>query len=106
MTKHTEGPWLIRESRGDSRGNATDSCRQWVIDTDFKPFVALLEEWKTAGNPDAWEEGRANARLIAAAPELYEALAACHDLLLMNPRYENGRAMRMAAAALDKAEGK
>ena len=42
------------------------------------------------------------AKLVAAAPELLEALKACHDVLLMDKKYSGGRAQKMAEKVLDK----
>jgi hypothetical protein len=36
--------------------------------------MAILEAWKSKDDPDVWSEVRANAALIAAAPEMLEAL--------------------------------
>jgi hypothetical protein len=75
-TKHTPGPWIVT-------GN--------FIDCDTPPCriaVAL-----------ASPEMEANARLIAAAPELLEALKACE------PWCNDNRAVVMAREAIAKAEG-
>lgn len=87
MTKHTEGPW---ESIIHKQGKIYT----------YSGDEALAEIFETEGG-----ESQANANLIAAAPELLEALKACHDVLLTS-KYHEGRAIKMAAAALDKAEGK
>ena len=61
MSKHTPGPWaILSESRG-AIVTARDGCYDVAIVRDI-------------GN----EDNKANARLIAAAPELLQALA---DLL-------------------------
>ena len=64
MSKHTPGPWNIA---GD--GQTESSCR--IID-DENRFVLRLE-----GMDYGRDEDQANARLIAAAPDL---LAALHEL--------------------------
>ena len=61
MSKHTPGPWEAREHSDGSH---------WFVDWDGG--------W-TAGD----ELSEANARLIAAAPELLEACEACFGMLYL-----------------------
>lgn len=61
MSAHTPGPW--------KRGHMMDAERAWVGPEYDVPPVAHIDR----NERDEWE---ANARLIAAAPELLEA--ACH----------------------------
>ena len=97
MTTHTAGPWRVtdeinRSSGGEvirpNRGDGVDSPVAFVC--DFNRY-------------DRDEERKANARLIAAAPELLEALK-----LLLNLRITTPLAQRMASAAMvvAKAEGR
>jgi len=60
-----------------------------------------------------WDEAYANARLIAAAPDMLAALKECQRKLLPSPNAmhfqdgtEAGQAIRMVYAAINKAEGK
>lgn len=93
ISKHTPGPWTL-DDRGykyivSKSGNGyitRDVCR-----LDGSTMAALAQE--------------ANARLIAAAPELLEAL----ELLVDNP-YRDGiesdeRLRRIGRAAIAKAKG-
>ena len=104
-TQHTPGPWRARPSD-------TNPARVWITqdappNTKAVPFIAQCAE----GNPQA----EANARLIAASPELLDALAECvawHDLdgQRSQPVYSTqsdvGRRMIAAArAAIAKATG-
>ncbi len=71
-SSHTPGPWLVRE-----RGYIHPSSKSWGLCVyDTKPDVesSLLAHVKD----------NANARLIAAAPEMYELLSHItnHDPLL------------------------
>jgi len=92
MSKHTPGPWHV--DAGDYKYHIYYSREQsdhYFVDVD--------------GNDD--DEAKANARLIAAAPELLAALKA----LLFNAQHGNGldahyRAQGEALAAIIKAEGK
>lgn len=68
-TKHTPGPWEVREHWGDddafevypTRGGKQPPIGEWAA-------LAEVPEYGQAG------EAEANAYLIAAAPELLEAL--------------------------------
>ena len=67
MNKHTPGPWKVAVGmRGI--GNALVSG---VETTSGYPIA----------NCGAWEEAPANARLIAMAPDLLDAVKAAHELL-------------------------
>lgn len=98
MSAHTPGPWLIRE--GD----------EWTHD------VVTLEGVNTEGDPMYWtvasangrrDEVKANVRLIAAAPDLLEALKLCAAVCAGETSYKRGlvEALEAARAALTKAEG-
>lgn len=80
MSKHTPGPWEILSTLEICSGNK-DICE--------------LKGWMN--------EDQANARLIAAAPDLLEALK------LMVDTYDNGgwpsSTLVIARAAIDKAKG-
>lgn len=95
MSKHTPGPWFANfydrtidvtfESTAHKRGHF--HIAKFPMRTD-KSLVSH-EEWK------------ANARLMAAAPELYEAVKEMLEIeFLLDPRIPKWR------AALEKAEGK
>ena len=88
--KHTPGPWRSRNRLGS--GNWKDERSIGV--ESFEWIIADV-----CGDIDHTDEARANARLIAAAPDLLEALA---DLV------ENGlgtEAVKRARAAIAKARG-
>ncbi|OWQ97980.1 hypothetical protein CDQ91_10190 [Sphingopyxis witflariensis] len=50
-------------------------------------------------------EGEANARLIAAAPELLQATAACFALLATDARYDGSECLELARTAIANATG-
>ena len=91
MTKHTEGPWYV--------GSGTYECRNIysvasVTDDEgftYQPIVATAED----DGIDCWD---ANARLIAAAPDLLDALEYLVSL-------GGGDCLDMARAAIAKARG-
>lgn len=64
-TKWRLGPW-----RATTRQGSWD----WVVYTEDDPNIEICQTFHDG--TDENEEGEANAHLIAAAPELYEALKA------------------------------
>lgn len=66
MNTHTPGPWAVHANVRDSR---TDAARIDAGDT-LVATVSTLPTKTTA----AWHEAHANARLLAAAPDMLEAL--------------------------------
>jgi hypothetical protein len=75
MSKPTPGPWSARmqvSSRGDNLG--------WIIEHKNGRIVwsSYSMAYPNAGEQSPYPIGGANARLIAAAPDL---LAACQDAL-------------------------
>ena len=94
MSKHTPGPWIVDEA-----------CLVWAEAAG--EYVALTDHDDAA--PIPMEQREANARLIAAAPELLEALEA-----LSPHRTGYGQSMdwqayneaqKKARAAIAKAKG-
>ena len=104
-TKHTPGPWWASKEQ-DTRGR-----HGWRIDSDSRALMAWAA-WPSEGDRDS-TEAESTARLIAASPELLDALnklliraeyhldrSATHDGLM------NVDAIVAARAALAKARGK
>lgn len=71
--KHTPGPWRAMAEEADS---SFIKVRGTVLGARFKIANVLTPIYEGAAPLEA-EETRANARLIAAAPELLEALRRC-----------------------------
>ena len=94
-TKHTPGPWRV-QATGHS----------FVVEAHTHTEVISVDE---NGNPCRWSEyNEANARLIAAAPELLEVLRlmvamAETGMCDFNPHDEY--VMDKAKAVIDKATG-
>jgi len=101
MNKHTPGAWELNERHGgviyvEGIGNTVAICHDDGFDIDHA-------------------EAEANARLIAAAPQMLEALEACADYwhIKHNPGDEHGellslsaeRAQRLIRVALAAAKG-
>jgi hypothetical protein len=98
-TKHTPGPWEIEER---------EHSRRQVIRTKQGVITELIN-YGHAGGINAVcfiEELRANARLIAAAPDLLEACRAIAALMDGQGRRNLPLVSGMARAAIAKAEGK
>ena len=75
MSAHTPGPWRITDRYGvltDQVGiDGRTVCTVWARQQGHRP---------SGVDTEPWPEGEANARLIAAAPELLDALRAAVDL--------------------------
>lgn len=93
MSKHTQGPWF---------SGPKCEISGWVdifsIEADggkSLPFAACKHH-----------DQEANARLIAAAPELLEALKLCYEhCRLYHPEVEQNNVGESVRAAIAKAEG-
>ena len=93
---HTPGPWATHKTEGNG-GNIPD--RLEIVGPEEgrkRGLIASIYGFKLP-------EGQANARLIAAAPELYEALESLIDFLFHEKK--NRQAILRAKAALAKARG-
>jgi hypothetical protein len=81
MTKHTPGPWAIREDHGYEEGHFdildADENRVAQVCNEYADYDMAVANW----HGEYGETMRANARLIAAAPELPEALQMWHSAL-------------------------
>lgn len=95
-TGFTKGPWDYSGTVEDHRGNP---C---VTDADNLVVAVALDDGKEA------EECEANARLISAAPDLYEALKHARDELGQYEMERSGEQYNSQRIneALSKAEGK
>lgn len=101
-TAHTPGPWRAQPIEGPGHWQViNESCRQ----------VAMARHWPNShgvNSEDARAETEANARLIAAAPELLAALENCFIILrylASNGKPIDQRTIEQARAALAAAQG-
>lgn len=96
-TKWTPGPWVVGESSHNGLP-CVDACDP----NDGQLMIEICEVWGEDRAESETEMSRANAHLISAAPELYEALASmleeCED-------DEFAPHVMEAKAALAKARG-
>lgn len=96
--KHTPGPWRLRAAAGSRSLWRIVNAAGRVIGTISRPFQGV-------------DAADADARLIAAAPELLEALQAAYDALAISyPLHscdmdKRGAILGQARAAIAKAEG-
>lgn len=94
MTVHTKGPWEVAEP--DRNGQAIVRAEEYEVATCWHHCLGSIEK-----------EMEANARLIAAAPELLEALRGIIEIGkrdMSNPKYDGY--FESACAAIAKAEGR
>lgn len=98
MSTFTKGPWHIKAHTANSPAEITAGCDWTVYGAD--ETMVCFEGGRT-------DSAAANASLIAAAPDLYEALK---ELIDMDVAYQRGQkvsdAVDKARAALAKAKGK
>lgn len=105
MTKHTPGPWHINTAGSSSRGEPFKITEIYVYAPDTQDDTAICAD---VIDPVTQEPSEANARLIAAAPDL---LAALVNLLndtqhAEHPDCDDGPCpVREARAAIQKATG-
>ena len=93
-TQHTPGPWYPPEHVNG------------VVYATHRKAVAVCEPLDNYGGvmwPRSPDECEANARLIAAAPELVEVLRSCLEYLEANPDEFSEPRATAARAALAKA---
>ena len=98
MTAHTPGPWELDTNNYHAGHIAT------VYGTGDGEYTEVWSRrWMDRPNSDAneYETRKADAALIAAAPEMYEAL---RDLLAVKPNSDAPEWVA-ARAAIAKAEG-
>ena len=96
---HTPGPWELLEGRNIKTVNGIFFLSYGCDEHSKKPFFFSKE--------NGWSELEANAKLIAAAPELLQALVFCLEFLEANDDGEDDVVERIKAAkaAIAKATG-
>lgn len=88
-TKHTKGEWYVSTSRKEFDG----------ITAIYAEDRMLIAEINVARRRD--EENEANAKLMAAAPEMLEALIFARSVMISNGIFEASE--RLALEKIDKA---
>ena len=98
-SRHTPGPWRVRP------GKNSDGEETLFIESD-RESIATMDVVSVNGGPfvlppRAW----ANARLIAAAPDLLAALILCERALEERDAEAEGHAAKEARYIISKAKG-
>jgi len=76
--KFTRGPWEVSGKTYEGDGTAGYG----VSSVNYKSFIAFCSAWFDRGEPESHLEiDKANADLIAMAPEMYQALVEVKDFL-------------------------
>lgn len=97
MSAHTPGPWEVHPEE-----NRRAFAENLVVADGVAVAIALNNEERGAG----WTKCEANARLIAAAPDLLESLRALVEVASECIPETAGHELEQARAAIAKAEGK
>ena len=103
MTTQTPGPWIYFDTGNKGHAIAIEANGKVVKRIAKTEYEAMI-----AGESKGYAESEANARLIAAAPELLEALQDCRDYLINNTflgAATHSDIVNAAEAALAKAKG-
>ena len=105
MSKHTPGPWVY-DNCGIKIGNPETGFPVFRIIDDENHIVVTTQEAGTTGDNfhDCCARVEANARLIAAAPELLEVLKEVFEHRARSG--VGGPLLKRICDVLDKAEGK
>ena len=119
-TKHTPGPWTIKNlataSAGwpaiiseelDDDGDNVPVCEMDITyeNSNYKYGVSDFAEDPTRGDKTAWHDQiMADAHLIAAAPDMLAALEDAREAL-NKPPFINSQTLKCIDAAIAKAKG-
>lgn len=129
-TKHTPGPWGYEDPMGPDIltivANPSDPAYEWIWVAQIGTAVIEDDDGKVIDQRPFWEH-EANARLIAAAPDMLEALRRHMAAVKALGEFEDGKTLfegspthsqrcfkawteldaagKQAAAAIAKAEG-
>lgn len=107
----TKGPWKVGYEYDSHNRPSIQIKREVTYVEGCKPTTYLIGEVTyptTTGNTVGAEERRANARLVASAPDLYEMLESAPDIMQMQPEefyVEYTAWVNKARAAIARAEG-
>jgi hypothetical protein len=103
-SKHTPGPWsvYVHDDHTECPGIESDVVSIVVFDQELAGGNQAGVQGRTVA------ECRANARLIAAAPDLLAALVACLEIMRQSEPWDRAKAAdhyEIARAAIARAEG-
>jgi hypothetical protein len=101
MATHTPGPWAADDDLPEIYS---------TVDQHSRGYLAVVRGNDSRNKPLPADEVRANARLIAAAPELLAALKevaeGCESRLRKGKDAGDLNTLRLCRAAITKAEGR
>jgi hypothetical protein len=98
MSKHTPGPWTLFQDQSVKHYAGIEAGKLSIVSIGYPELIPSMDDSGVHGRTE--EEALANAYLIAAAPDLLEALEAAVAYPLIDSWFET------ATAAIDKAKGK
>ena len=96
--KWTKGPWVTEPENYDGDGGVLVR-----VGGDY-PRNCIANAWRQQSAMEVDDEGQANAHLIAAAPDLYEALEMV-NLWFEGSDMDLAKVLKPVKAALSKARG-
>jgi hypothetical protein len=106
-TKHTPGPWLIANDHVATHVKHHPWCAD--IRRATGPMIASLQAYPSGDRDPDWDytndQAKADARLIAAAPDLLEACKLAARYWDGEYNHDQSHVTRALSAAIAKAEG-
>ena len=108
MSKHTPGPWHVNHAGSAKKGEPFKIDEFYVYAPNTQDDTAICAD---VIDPVTQEPNEANARLIAAAPELLEALVMAREALasfctaFKVPAFSTSEKFKKIDAAIAKATG-
>jgi hypothetical protein len=102
---HTPAPWMVKKATQADNTGGYDYC---ILDEKNKLIAEVFEHVGWKGSSPEYDKYPAyiNAKLIAAAPELLEALKLIQQEIKLNQGCVIEQISIIAHAAIKKAEGK
>lgn len=101
MTGFAKGPYRVKRAKAPSDGEY-----DYAIGADIGGTIYAIAEVFGRVGDDVRPDAKATAHLIAAAPDMYEALKAVQDYIADDDESSADNVADMIDAALAKAEGK
>ena len=94
---HTKGPWIFRDCTPDITDGKYTGLR-------YEIWASTLD-YHIANTTDGAQQAEANARLIAAAPDLFYQLKTAIHLLKQCGEFRGGANIKLMEEAVNKAKG-
>jgi hypothetical protein len=99
--RHTPGPWIVTGEVRNVQGGGALYCAD-INPQDWRGFVATIQSCDHIPRGITREEAEANARLIAAAPDMLTAL---ETIALHAPSLDTAGIRELTDAAIAKTTG-